>query len=210
MAPMLLCSTAMSDLSTTPPCAPCAEPRDQRILQHLPLVHRIARRLRARLPADVPLDNLVGAGTLGLVLAAEAYAGERGVPFEAFARWRIHGAMLDFLRGEDPLARTARRRLRDSKKESEAPRFVDIDELADRLALDRSDADLASDGWLRARLRKSWEDLGENERTLLALYYGEARTMREVGARLGVSEARICQRLGEVISRLRSSMLRTG
>ena len=55
-------------------------------------------------------DELISAGTLGLTQAAHSYDTGRGVTFQAFARMRIRGAVLDELRGRDPLSRGARRR----------------------------------------------------------------------------------------------------
>ena len=178
----------------TAPAAPEASTRDQRILQHLPLVKRLARMVAARVPSRVSIDDLIGAGMLGLVLAADRYDGVRGVPFETFARWRIHGALLDFLRGEDPLTREARRRLRESQRsgaDGGEPQFLDVDALA------------------RIRLRTIVGKLPEGDRKLLELYYGEEQTLREVGTILGVTESRICQRLSGILSRVRTS-LRTG
>lgn len=68
---------------------------------HERLVRRIARCLKARLPASVELDDLVQVGLMGLMAAAERFDGGAGVPFEAFAAQRIRGAMLDELRSAD-------------------------------------------------------------------------------------------------------------
>jgi RNA polymerase sigma factor FliA len=183
--------------------------RNQRILENMPLVKRLARMVAARVPSRVSLDDLVGAGMLGLVLAADRYDGVRGVPFETFARWRIHGALLDFLRGEDPLTREARRRLRESQRagsDAGEPQFLDVDAIADRLSLETPQAYDATDALARIRLRKIVAALPDNDRKLLDLYYGEEQTLREVGQVLGVTESRICQRLSGILSRVRSSL----
>jgi RNA polymerase sigma factor for flagellar operon FliA len=190
---------------------PLAKPvnRDERVLQNLGLVKRLARMVAARVPSRVSLDDLVGAGMLGLVLAADRYDGVRGVPFETFARWRIHGALLDFLRGEDPLTREARRRLRESQRsggDSGEPQFLDVDALADRLAAEGAPCMDAAGAIARIRLRRIVSKLPEGDRKLLALYYGEEQTLREVGAILGVTESRICQRLSGILSRVRVSL----
>ena len=193
----------------TPAAAPEASTRDQRILQHLSLVKRLARMVAARVPSRVSLDDLVGAGMLGLVLAADRYDGVRGVPFETFARWRIHGALLDFLRGEDPLTREARRRLRESQRsgaDGGEPQFLDVDALADKLTTDRPTGFEAADALARIRLRTIVGKLPDGDRKLLELYYGEEQTLREVGTILGVTESRICQRLSGILSRIRTSL----
>ncbi len=191
------------------PPAPAALTRNQRILDNMPLVKRLARMVAARVPSRVSLDDLVGAGMLGLVLAADRFDGVRGVPFETFARWRIHGALLDFLRGEDPLTREARRRLRESQRsgtDGGEPQFVDVDAIADRLSLDTPQSYDATDAIARIRLRKIVATLPDGDRKLLDLYYGEEQTLREVGAVLGVTESRICQRLSAILSRVRTSL----
>jgi RNA polymerase sigma factor for flagellar operon FliA len=172
-------------------------------------VKRLASMVAARVPSRVSLDDLVGAGMLGLVLAAERYDEVRGVPFETFARWRIHGALLDFLRGEDPLTREARRRVRESQRtgsDSAEPQFLDVDVLADRLAVEGTTHLEAGDALARIRLRSIVSKLPEGDRRLLALYYGEEQTLREVGSQLGVTESRICQRLSGILSRIRTSL----
>jgi len=87
--------------------------RDQLVLQHAPLVKRIACHLMARLPSHVSLDDLVQAGMLGLLDAARRYTVGRGASFETFAGIRIRGAMLDELRRNDWLPRSVHRRTRE-------------------------------------------------------------------------------------------------
>jgi RNA polymerase sigma factor FliA len=85
------------------------ETRDALVLAHLDLVKSVARRLASRLPAEVEYNELVGVGTLGLVEAAGRFRSSLGVPFSAFARRRIHGAMVDALREADSASRATRR-----------------------------------------------------------------------------------------------------
>jgi RNA polymerase sigma factor for flagellar operon FliA len=83
--------------------------RDQLVMAHVDLVKILAHRLRRRLPSQVELSELVSVGVLGLIDAASRYDSALGVPFDAFARRRIHGAMLDALRGLDSVPRSVRR-----------------------------------------------------------------------------------------------------
>jgi RNA polymerase sigma factor FliA len=87
--------------------------RDQLVLKHVSLVKALAQRLAQRLPSQVELNELVSVGVLGLVEAANRYQPTLGVPFDAFARRRIHGAMLDALRDVDWAPRSLRRLRRD-------------------------------------------------------------------------------------------------
>ena len=82
---------------TTPP----TESRDALVIGHIELVRSMASRLGRRLPSQVELSELVSVGVLGLIEAATRYQPSLGVPFDAFARRRINGAMLDSLRGRD-------------------------------------------------------------------------------------------------------------
>lgn len=80
--------------------------------QHLPLVRRQALNLRARLPASVELDDLIQAGTIGLLDAIRRFDPEQGVTLVTFATQRIRGAMLDELRSRDWVPRSIRRNAR--------------------------------------------------------------------------------------------------
>ena len=87
--------------------------RDQLVMQHVPLVKTLAQRLAQRLPAQVEMNDLIGVGVLGLIDAASRYRPSLGVPFDAFARRRVQGAMLDALRELDWAPRSLRRLRRD-------------------------------------------------------------------------------------------------
>jgi len=83
--------------------------RDQLVIDHVPLVKSMAQRLAQRLPSQVEMNDLISVGVLGLIDAAGRYKPTLGVPFDAFARRRVHGAMLDALRELDWAPRSLRR-----------------------------------------------------------------------------------------------------
>lgn len=87
--------------------------RDALVMAHVDLVKAMASRLGRRLPSQVELSELVSVGVLGLIEAASRYQPSLGVPFDAFARRRINGAMLDALRGLDWVPRSLRKLQRD-------------------------------------------------------------------------------------------------
>jgi RNA polymerase sigma factor FliA len=87
--------------------------RDQLVLDHVGLVKALAQRLAQRLPAQVEMTDLVSVGVLGLIDAATRYKASTGVPFDAFARRRVQGAMLDALRDLDWAPRSLRKSRRD-------------------------------------------------------------------------------------------------
>jgi RNA polymerase sigma factor (sigma-70 family) len=80
--------------------------RDGAVLRHLPLVCSIARKLSRRLPR-LDLEDLVSAGTIGLIEALDRFDPDRGVPFGSFAYPRIRGAMIDDARRSGAVARPA-------------------------------------------------------------------------------------------------------
>ena len=66
--------------------------------EYTPLVHKIASGFQRRLPRNVLREDLVAAGMIGLIEAADRYDETRQEPFLAFAEHRIRGAVLDELR----------------------------------------------------------------------------------------------------------------
>jgi RNA polymerase sigma factor for flagellar operon FliA len=105
-----------------------------------PYIEKVARRLARRLPAHVEIDDLISSGVIGLMEAAERFDPERVDRFEAFAEFRIRGAMLDDLRSRDTLSRDMRRlsnELRDATRKLEAQlgRTPDHEEVAKRLGV---------------------------------------------------------------------------
>ncbi|MGH9452788.1 MAG: sigma-70 family RNA polymerase sigma factor [Terriglobia bacterium] len=88
------------------------EERDRMVMDFLPEVNYIARRIHDRLPAHVPLDDLVNAGIVGLLEAIKSFDPSRHVQIKTFAKLRIQGSMLDMLREFDWCPRTVRRKAR--------------------------------------------------------------------------------------------------
>jgi RNA polymerase sigma factor FliA len=78
------------------------------IVGHLALVKQILNRIAVRLPPHVDRDDLLEAGMIGLINAAHRFDVTREVKFSTYAVTRIRGAILDALRAEDWLPRSAR------------------------------------------------------------------------------------------------------
>lgn len=76
--------------------------------QYLEFVRRVATRMARNLPSHVSLDDLIGAGSLGLLDAMNRYDPAKADRFETFAEFRVKGAILDELRRYDLMARNAR------------------------------------------------------------------------------------------------------
>jgi RNA polymerase sigma factor FliA len=83
--------------------------RNRLVIEDVGLVKAMACRMAQRLPKSVELVDLIGVGVLGLIDAAQRYQPATGVPFDAFARQRLRGAMLDALRALDWAPRSQRK-----------------------------------------------------------------------------------------------------
>ena len=92
-----------------PDCEPGAE-REQLMIDHLPMVRFIARRIHERLPRHVPLEDLFSAGVVGLMDAFTKFDPGKQVQFRSYAQFRVRGAILDSLRTLDWSPRELRRK----------------------------------------------------------------------------------------------------
>ena len=117
--------------------------------QHVGLVHHVARQLSRRLHDKVDLDELVSAGSIGLMQAAASYEPARGLTFSTYAVPRIRGSMLDELRRHDYMSRGARRKARAMSVAREA--------LTRRLGREPRAAELAAELNLSASTLRDWE-----------------------------------------------------
>lgn len=118
--------------------------RNTMIVEHLPLVGYIVADVRAR-ATHLDRDDLAAVGSLALVAAAEAFDPDLGVPFGAYARTRITGAIADDMRSADWASRGTRKRIRETLATQEAlsarlGRSVGVQEIADAMGVDRQTA----------------------------------------------------------------------
>jgi RNA polymerase sigma factor for flagellar operon FliA len=114
--------------------------REQLILEHLPQVRLIARRIHERLPESVSLDDLISAGTIGLISAIDRFDPSLNVKLKTYAEYKIRGAILDSLRGLDWAPRQQRKRAKQieaaiSTAEQRLKRTPTEDEIAAQLGL---------------------------------------------------------------------------
>jgi RNA polymerase sigma factor for flagellar operon FliA len=129
-----------------------ADVREQLILEHLPQVRLIARRIHERLPESVSLEDLVSTGILGLISAIDHFDARHNVKLKTYAEYKIRGAILDSLRGLDWAPRQQRRR----SKQIEAAIAV----LEQRLKRAPSEEEIAAE--LDISLAEYQEWLGES------------------------------------------------
>ena len=86
------------------------EERNSLILEHLPQVRLIARRIQERLPDSISLDDLISTGVLGLISAIDNFNPVHNVKLKTYAEYKSRGAILDSLRGLDWAPRQKRRK----------------------------------------------------------------------------------------------------
>lgn len=111
---------------------------DDLVTRHVDLVKRIAQHLIARLPSTVDIDDLMQAGMVGLLEAANNFDPTRGASFETYAGIRIRGSMLDDIRKHDWTPRSVHHKYRKVAEaiheiESEFGRRATSAEIAKRL-----------------------------------------------------------------------------
>jgi RNA polymerase sigma factor for flagellar operon FliA len=209
----------------------------------LPMVRRTAMRFARRVPSHITVSDLVGYGWVGLMEAFQRADPEMPLSeFEAYASYRVRGAMLDYLRSLDSATRELRRWSRKisetiralTGKRGQAPEEeeiaqalgVSVDEYRDLLhriasgglaRLELLDLDHlkvegatedVDDGVGRRQLGAAVADaitkLPPKLQQILALYYQEECTLREIGVILGVSESRVSQLHSDAMHRLRA------
>lgn len=112
--------------------------RNQLITEHADAARRIALRVARRCPTWIAREDLVAAGMVGLIEAADRYDGSREEPFLAFAEQRIRGAVLDELRRGDIMPRRQRalaRKIGDAIRELEKTGEATDQDVASKLGV---------------------------------------------------------------------------
>ncbi len=82
--------------------------REEMIEAYLPLVRLVAERIHRRLPPGIDLSSLIHSGIVGLLEAIQRYDAKRGVAFHTYARYRIQGEIIEYLRSLDWVSRSVR------------------------------------------------------------------------------------------------------
>ncbi len=118
-----------------------ASARDELVAEHLRLVYHVAWQVMRSCPQDVEFDELLSAGTIGLMNAVENFDPSRGLAFSTLAAPRIRGAILDDLRKRDIVPRSIRRKQRQVTRARESlmhtlKRTPRAEETAEELGID--------------------------------------------------------------------------
>src|SRR5665213_124054 len=90
-----------------------ADERERLIIEHLPQVRLVARKIHERLPETIALEDLLSAGVIGLINAIDNFDPRQNVKLRTYAEFRIRGAILDSLRETDWAPRMKRRLARE-------------------------------------------------------------------------------------------------
>src|SRR5688572_26112435 len=187
---------------------------DERIVAHLGFARAVASRTLDPRCRGADREDLIAAGVVGLVQAAQRYRGDVGASFGAYAARRVRGQVLDALRERDPLTRSARRAYREAQRIAEdlPPPYVEISldrlaELGDGVIAepDRVATDVLRDPRWHGVAREL-RSLAKLERRVLVLSYGRGLTLREIGIQLGLSESGVCRVRARALRRLRSAL----
>jgi len=149
--------------------------RDALVVEHLALVPPIARRISRSLPPSFDLDDLIGAGNLGLVTAAARYRPglHGGTPFSAYARVVIRGFILSSVR-------------RGAYVEATRPALGEVHVLPSTVPALVESIDRGRQRW---RLEVAVARLEPRQRAAVELHYTEELPLREVAERYGVGRA---------------------
>ncbi|PYU98995.1 MAG: FliA/WhiG family RNA polymerase sigma factor [Acidobacteria bacterium] len=202
--------------------------RDDLILRHLPQVHHIAQAILARLPAHAEIDDLLGAGALGLLDAVEKFDPSRSVKFRTYAELRIRGAILDSLRGpaDTELAEAMNVTLEQfyelssrihgmtapgSLQEAVSPDDDSVGEIRDDFAATPPEMDpffQCHKAEVNQLVQDAIDRLPRRERLVVALYYYDEMTVKEIGKVLGVKESGVSQIRTKALHRLRMRLKR--
>jgi len=180
---------------------------------YMPLVHQVVARVLRRLPPNVLREDLVAAGTYGLVDALRRNV-QRTAAFEWYARIRIRGAVIDELRAQDWLTRRTRTRIASAQArgESAGMAMVGFDDLPEGHTFSLSDDSSPSPfeqverRMERVALERAVATLPEREAQIVTWHYFEGVAFKDIAVRLHVSEPRISQLHSRAMARLRIVM----
>jgi RNA polymerase sigma factor for flagellar operon FliA len=90
--------------------------QSQLAVSYIPAVKAMAHRMKERLPSSIEAGDLISIGTEELIKLAKRYNADINDNFWGFAKKRVHGAMLDFLRSLDTVSRGDRRLIKEVEK----------------------------------------------------------------------------------------------
>ena len=188
---------------------------DERIIAHLGFARAVASRTLDPRCRGADREDLVAWGVLGLVQAARRYRDDAGAPFGAYAARRVRGQVLDALRERDPLTRSARRAYRTAREQDAdlPPPVVEVSldrcleaglewSAADREASRPGRSACADQQW--RRVATELRHIDPIERKVLVLSFARGLTLKEIGAKIGLSESGVCRLRARALRHVRA------
>ncbi|MDM4772924.1 sigma-70 family RNA polymerase sigma factor [Solimonas sp. SE-A11] len=211
--------------------------REDLVLRHLWLAKAVAARVlqERSFTADLDLRDLVQLATVGLIESVDRYDPSMGVPFSAYARKRVQGAVLNGLEQSSEyraqnswLHRMGKERAESitSANSSEGDSLLRLAEVTVGLAIgfmledsgmyvsspDRIDTpyDVNELAVLQGQLRLVVTELPESQRKVVELHYFKELSFSEIGAVLRLTKARISQIHGKALLEIRRRLKLVG
>ncbi|MBI5561960.1 MAG: FliA/WhiG family RNA polymerase sigma factor [Deltaproteobacteria bacterium] len=227
--------------------------REKLLNDHMHLVKIIAYQVAVNLPPHVDVNDLIGAGMIGLMEALERFDAGRGVQFNTYASIRVRGAIMDELRSMDWMTRSMRDKSNNLERaygevERRTGRPAEAEEVAKALHISTEElhsmlSEVASLGVLNLEdmgvagsdegmdildcikdpngadpvaaaklmeLKKTVSEavagLPEKEKLIIALYYYDELTLKEIGKVMEITESRVCQLHSQTMHRLKARL----
>ncbi|MDE6886521.1 MAG: RNA polymerase sigma factor FliA [Helicobacteraceae bacterium] len=91
--------------------------QDALMLQYMPALRAMAFRLRERLPSSIDINDLISIGTEEMIKLARRYDSSINDSFWGYAKMRVYGSMLDYLRELDVVSRSSRKLIKSIDRE---------------------------------------------------------------------------------------------
>lgn len=184
--------------------------RDVLILSLEPLVMMLARKRIAILPRVVQRDDIVSAAWLGAIEAVNRFDPSKKILLETYAKWRISGSIVDYLRSIDPVSRDDRRKL-NANPDLAPPRTFSIHAVHDDGRIFDIDDPHSLDAtrWVEAQLDVAKivaRAKGIKPRALrIITSRSRGEKMKTIGRRHGVNESRVSQICKSTLTKLRAA-----
>jgi len=177
------------------------------VASHLPLVRSVATRYAS---LGLPFDDLVQEGCVGLLEAIDRWDRARGVPFEAFARFRVRVAIRDALTARARLIRLPKHVL-ESQRRGEAvepPRAVASPDVEAAALTEGAEEELVAREQ-DAAVDRAVDGLSPRQRIVIKHRYGfdgPEESLGQVAAELRLSRGRTLAIERQALARLRRSL----
>ena len=208
-------TTNVVNIASGPHRARVRARRDELVIAHMSLAAGVAAAIARNLPAAFEREDLTAEAYAALILAANSFrpGAHDGIPFSAWARLKVRGAVLDAVRDRwcDDGSQSANPRngftaRAGSNKHALRPMTVAIDE--DRRADPAPNAAVAIDAArLRRRVAKAIATLPAAEVAVLERKYGAGEeTFSEIGERLAMNRYRVAALHASAIAGLRREL----